>query len=63
MLAGAAPLAARATKEVAWRTADMGWVEAVRFGEVMRKVAGATEDAAEGLRALGAKRPPEWRGR
>ncbi|MEI6251610.1 MAG: enoyl-CoA hydratase/isomerase family protein [Mycobacteriaceae bacterium] len=63
VLAGAAPLAARATKEVAWRTADMGWVEAVRFGEVMRKVAAATEDAAEGMRALGAKRPPEWRGR
>ena len=63
LLAGAAPLAARATKEVAWRTADMGWVEAVRFGEVMRKVAAATEDAAEGMRAMGAKRPPEWRGR
>lgn len=58
-----APLAARATKEVAWRSADMGWVEAVRFGEVMRKVAGATDDAAEGMRARAAHRPPEWRGR
>ena len=59
----AAPLAQRATKEVAWRTADMGWIESVRFGEVMRKVAGATEDAAEGVRAWREKRKPDWRGR
>lgn len=63
VLAAAAPLAQRATKEVAWRTADMGWIEAVRFGEVMRKVAGATRDAGEGLRAWREKRPPVWRGR
>lgn len=62
-LTQAAPLAQRATKEVAWRTADMGWVESVRFGETMRKVVGATEDVAEGLRALREKRKPEWRGR
>jgi E-phenylitaconyl-CoA hydratase len=47
-LTRAAPLAQRATKGVAWRTAYTGWIEAVRFGEVMRKVAGATEDVAEG---------------
>ena len=63
VLTAAAPLAQRATKEVAWRTADMGWIESVRFGEVMRKVAGATEDVAEGLEAWRDKRPPEWRGR
>jgi enoyl-CoA hydratase/carnithine racemase len=63
VLASAAPLAQRATKEVAWRSADMGWIEAVRFGEVMRKVAGATADAAEGLRAWRENRPPRWRGR
>lgn len=57
-----APLAQRATKEVAWRTADMGWIESVRFGETMRKVAGATEDAAEGLRAWREKRKPDWQG-
>jgi E-phenylitaconyl-CoA hydratase len=62
-LTEAAPLAQRATKEVAWRTADMGWIESVRFGETMRKVVGATEDAAEGLRALREKRTPEWQGR
>lgn len=62
-LTEAAPLAQRATKEVAWRTADMGWIESVRFGEVMRKVAGATEDVAEGITAWREKRPPQWRGR
>ncbi|MGE5693915.1 MAG: enoyl-CoA hydratase/isomerase family protein [Candidatus Sericytochromatia bacterium] len=59
----AAPLAQRATKEVAWRTADMGWIESVRFGETMRKVAAATDDVAEGLRAWQEKRKPNWRGR
>lgn len=62
-LTEAAPLAQRATKEVAWRTADMGWIESVRFGETMRKVAGATEDVAEGLRAWREKRKPDWQGR
>ncbi|BBZ04417.1 enoyl-CoA hydratase [Mycolicibacterium chitae] len=62
-LTEAAPLAQRATKEVAWRTADMGWIESVRFGEVMRKVAGATEDVGEGITAWREKRPPQWRGR
>ncbi|MEE9243870.1 MAG: enoyl-CoA hydratase/isomerase family protein, partial [Mycobacterium sp.] len=55
------PLAQRATKEVAWRTADMGWIESVRFGEVMRKVAGATADVKEGLQAWAQKRKPEWK--
>lgn len=58
-----APLAVRATKEVATRTRTMAATEAVRFGETMRKVAGATEDAAEGIRARADGRPPMWRGR
>lgn len=62
-LTKAAPLAQRATKEVAWRSTDMGWIESVRFGETMRKVAGATEDVAEGLQAWREKRPPRWQGR
>ncbi|MGA5465312.1 enoyl-CoA hydratase/isomerase family protein [Mycobacterium sp. NPDC050041] len=62
-LTEAAPLAQRATKEVAWRSADMGWIESVRFGETMRKVAGATADAAEGPKAWLEKRRPTWRGR
>ena len=62
-LTQAAPLAQRATKEVAWRSQEMGWTEAVRFGETMRKVAGATDDAKEGIQAWRDKRPPEWSGR
>jgi E-phenylitaconyl-CoA hydratase len=62
-LTRAAPLAQRATKEVAVRTRTMSTVEAIRFGETMRKVAGATEDAAEGGRAAREGRPPVWRGR
>ena len=59
----AAPLAARATKEVAVRSRHLPTVEAIRFGETMRKVAGATEDAAEGARAAREGRAPVWRGR
>ena len=58
-----APLAQRAMKEVAMRSAHLSSVEAIRFGETMRKVAAATDDAAEGARAAAEGRPPEWRGR
>ena len=53
----------RAIKEVAMRAAAPVAVEAIRFGETMRKVAGATEDAAEGGRAVREGRPPSWKGR
>jgi enoyl-CoA hydratase/carnithine racemase len=62
-LVRAAPLAARATKELAVRAQHLPMLEAIRFGETMRKVAGATEDAAEGGRAFRDGRSPEWRGR
>ncbi len=62
-LVRAAPLAARATKEVAYRGARLPWLEAVRMGETMRKVATATEDAAEGVAAFRERRTPVWRGR
>lgn len=39
------------------------FAEAVRFGETMRRVAAATEDAAEGRAAAAEGRDPEWRGR
>lgn len=62
-LTRAAPLAQRATKEMAVRGPGMSAVDAIRFGETMRRVAGATQDAAEGAAALRERRPPQWRGR
>lgn len=62
-LCRSAPLAVRATKEVAVRSKELGWTEAVRFGETMRVVANATEDAAEGRSAIREGRPPRWQGR
>src|SRR5436190_13552747 len=58
-----APLAQRAIKEVAVRTRTMPSLEAIRFGETMRKVAAMTEDAAEGRNATVERRPPKWMGR
>ena len=60
-LCKSAPLAVRATKEVAWRGQDMPFVEAIRFGETMRRVAGATDDAREGMAAARERRDPEWK--
>jgi enoyl-CoA hydratase/carnithine racemase len=59
----AAPLAARATKEIARRGTDLSLIEAVRFGETMRRVAAQTADA-QAFRSSTAKgeRPP-WQGR
>jgi E-phenylitaconyl-CoA hydratase len=62
-LVAAAPLAARAAKEVAVRSRSMAPVEAIRFGETMRRVAAATEDANEGFRAAAEGRAPEWKAR
>ena len=62
-LVAAAPLAQRAMKEMATRAQHLSTVEAIRFGETMRKVAAATEDAAEGVRAVSEGRPPRWQGR
>ncbi len=62
-LVRAAPLAARATKEVAVRSQHLTTLEAIRFGETMRRVAAATDDAAEGTRAFREKRAPRWAGR
>lgn len=58
-----APLAQRAMKEVAMRTRHLSTVDAIRFGETMRRVAATTQDAAEGARAAAERRPPDWQGR
>jgi (E)-benzylidenesuccinyl-CoA hydratase len=62
-LGRAAPIAQRAVKEVAWRGRELPWLDAVRFGETMRKVANATDDAQEGLTAFAERREPDWKGR
>ncbi len=62
-LCASAPLAVRATKEVAWRGQQLPWLDAVRFGETVRRVAGATADAREGMTAAREKRPPQWQAR
>src|SRR6202035_4492743 len=61
-LVAAAPLAARAIKEVAVRSQSLPPLEAIRFGETMRLVAAATEDAQEGQRAAAEGRAPRWQG-
>lgn len=62
-LVNGAPLAQRAMKEVAVRSRSLPPLEAIRFGETMRKAVAATEDAAEGGRALRERRAPGWQGR
>jgi len=61
-LVRAAPLAARATKEVAVRSSQLSTLDAIRFGETMRRVAATTNDAAEGRRAAREGRAPRWTG-
>jgi enoyl-CoA hydratase/carnithine racemase len=63
LITNSAPLAVRATKEIARRGQEMGFVEAIRFGETMRKVAGATEDAKTFRNAAKSGRKPVWQGR
>ncbi|MCZ6873811.1 MAG: enoyl-CoA hydratase-related protein [bacterium] len=62
-LCQSAPLAVRATKEVAVRTRSLPWVESVRFGETMRMVVNHTDDATEGRAAFREKRSPNWQGK
>ena len=62
-LCAGAPLAVRATKEMARRGQSLPWTDAVRMGETMRRVASNTEDATEGLRAWAEERSPNWTGR
>jgi enoyl-CoA hydratase/carnithine racemase len=58
-----APLAVRAVKEMAYRGQYLPWVDAVRMGETMRRVAAQTDDAREGMQAAREKRDPRWTGR
>lgn len=58
-----APLAVRATKEMAYRGSQLPWTEAVRMGETMRRVVAQSEDATEGRAARAEGREPRWRAR
>jgi E-phenylitaconyl-CoA hydratase len=58
-----APLAVRAVNEMAHRGQTLPWTDAVRFGETMRRVVHATEDAKEGMAAAAERRAPHWQGR
>jgi enoyl-CoA hydratase/carnithine racemase len=58
-----APLAVRAVNEMAHRGRHLPWQDAVRMGEAMRRVVGATDDAREGMTAAAERRAPRWRGR
>ena len=62
-LVARAPLAQRATKEMAARGPNLPWEDALRMGESMRRVVGATADAAEGFVARREGRDPEWHAR
>jgi enoyl-CoA hydratase/carnithine racemase len=62
-LAARAPLAQRATKEMAARGPHLPWEDALRLGESMRRVVGTTADAAEGFAARREGRAPNWQAR
>ena len=58
-----APLAVRATNEMAHRGQRLPWADAVRMGEAMRRVVAQSEDTAEAMRARSERRNPDWSGR
>jgi len=58
-----APLAVRAVNEMAHRGQGLPWSDAVRFGETMRRVVHATDDAKEGMAASAERRAPRWQGK
>lgn len=62
-IAGHAPLAVRAVKEVAVTAMNESFEQGMRFGGAMRWVVGQTEDAKEGPRAFAEKREAEYKGR
>lgn len=62
-IAGHAPLAVRAAKEVTLAAMDQSFDQAMRLGGTLRWIVGQTEDAKEGPRAFAEKRAPRYEGR
>jgi len=62
-IAGHAPLAVRAVRELAHASDDMTLAQAMRFGGSLRWIIGQTEDASEGPRAFAEKREARYQGR
>lgn len=62
-IAGHAPLAVKAVKEVAQAALDETLEQSLRFGSTLRWIIGQTEDAREGPRAFAERRPPRYQGR
>lgn len=62
-IAGHAPLAVRAVKEVAYAALDETLAQSLRFGGSLRWIIGQTEDAREGPRAFAERREPRYQGR
>jgi E-phenylitaconyl-CoA hydratase len=57
------PLAVRACKELAMRSADLTLEEGLRLERLLSALARQSEDAREGLRAFAERRPPLFTGR
>jgi E-phenylitaconyl-CoA hydratase len=62
-IAGHAPLAVKAAKEVTQAALDETLEQSLRFGSALRWIIGQTEDAREGPRAFTERRAPQYRGR
>ncbi|MCG8694030.1 MAG: enoyl-CoA hydratase/isomerase family protein [Minwuiales bacterium] len=62
-IAGHAPLAVKAAKEVTQTALDETFEQGMRLGGALRWVVGQTEDAREGPRAFAEKRAPDYKGR
>jgi enoyl-CoA hydratase/carnithine racemase len=62
-IAGHAPLAVKAVKEVAQAALDETLEQSLRFGSTLRWIIGQTEDAREGPRAFAERRAARYQGR